>query len=166
MSLSNKITAVRATLAEATGFVLGIGQIGASGKNSGQNTGPDQLEFSPGFFDFGKISMSAGLVEQDFIVTNSSSEPAILAKLSTSCMCTSAELLAPAGNVGPFGMPSHGGASDFSLPLLPGEPAVVRVVFDPAAHGPAGLGKVSRTVTLETVSGQRLVMAFSALVTP
>ena len=42
----------------------------------------------------------------------------------------------------------------------------VEVVFDPTAHGPAGVGKIERVVTLENNSSSDLNIMFSAFVTP
>lgn len=50
--------------------------------------------------------------------------------------------------------------------INPGEEASVEVVFDPAAHGPAGVGQIQRTVTIENNTGKPLELGFSAVVTP
>ena len=50
--------------------------------------------------------------------------------------------------------------------MNPGEDAIIEVVFDPAAHGPAGIGPVDRVVTIENTAGRPLVLAFAATVTP
>ncbi len=47
-----------------------------------------------------------------------------------------------------------------------GEEAEVEAVFDPAAHGPAGLGRIQRTVSLENNGKSRLDISISANVTP
>ena len=50
--------------------------------------------------------------------------------------------------------------------MNPGDDAVVEVVFDPAAHGPAGIGPIERVVTIENSAGRPLELAFNATVTP
>jgi len=63
-------------------------------------------------------------------------------------------------------MPGHGPAVDIEERLAPGQLAKVEVVFDPAAHGPAGIGKTERIVTIRNSAGRSLDLAFSAYVTP
>ena len=48
----------------------------------------------------------------------------------------------------------------------PSEAAYLDVVFDPAAHGPAGVGPTERAVTIESDAGEPLVLGFTALVRP
>lgn len=118
-------------------------------------------------YDFGTISMAAGTVQTTFVVTNTSAAPIRLRQLTTSCMCTRATLRVNATEFGPFGMPGHGPpVPTFEQNLAPGAEAIVVAVFDPAAHGPAGVGRISREVLLTTASGATVRMPFSATVTP
>ena len=129
--------------------------------------GTDLLTAEETAFNFGTISMKQGVVTHDFAITNTSPEPIIATKLSTSCMCTEATLITPSASEGPFGMEGHGGSVPrLNASLLPNEAATIRVAFDPAAHGPAGIGKISRIVTLKLASGANLVLSISANVTP
>lgn len=116
-------------------------------------------------FDFGTISMAAGKVTHAFKFKNTSAEPLTITTTYTSCMCTSATLVVGGVRKGPFGMPGHGFLPKLSEIVSAGEEIEVEVVFDPAAHGPAGVGPISRAVTLETSSGSA-TMNFSAVVTP
>ena len=118
-------------------------------------------------FDFGNVSMAAGNVSYNFKIKNTGSEPLTIGKIYTSCMCTSALLKINNKDVGPFGMLGHDFIPSIKEVLNPGEVAEVEVVFDPAAHGPAGLGKVNRIVTLEN-NGQsgKLEISFDANVIP
>lgn len=105
-------------------------------------------------FDFGAISMAAGKVRHEFKIRNSSTEPVKITQLSTSCMCTEANLITSAGRKGPFGMPGHGFFNPkISEIMNSGEEGTVEVVFDPAAHGPAGVGPIQRAVYIETAGG-------------
>ena len=81
-------------------------------------------------------------------------------------MCTTAFLLKDGEEIGPFGMAGHSGVrGNANLTVNPGEEAVVRVVFDPAAHGPAGVGPIERQVMLE-VGDKPLFLSFKAVVKP
>ena len=117
-------------------------------------------------YDFGTISMAGGKVNHAFKVRNTSNAPVVMRKLSTSCMCTTGTLKHGDKTHGPYGMPGHGIVPTFEETINPGEEVEVDVVFDPAAHGPAGVGRVSRVVYLETVQGPKLEFKFSAMVTP
>lgn len=117
-------------------------------------------------FDFGAISMAAGTVTHSFKIDNTGATPVVVGKMYTSCMCTTATLVAGGKRFGPYGMPGHGFISGIGEPIAPGEEATVEVVFDPAAHGPAGVGRIQRTITIENSAGQALEFGFTALVTP
>lgn len=116
-------------------------------------------------FDFGTISMAAGNVKRSFKIKNSSAELITIGKIYTSCMCTAASLIRGEKRFGPYGMLGHGFIPSIGEQLQANEEAVVEVVFDPTAHGPAGVGKIQRTITIES-NGQPLVLQISALVTP
>lgn len=117
-------------------------------------------------FDFGSISMAAGSVSHLFKIRNSSDKPVQIDEIYTSCMCTAASLIHNGKERGPFGMPGHGFIPEIGEKLNPDEEADVKVVFDPAAHGPAGVGLIERVVYLENDSGTPLELSFKAVVTP
>ncbi len=126
-------------------------------------------------FDFGAISMQDGNVQKVFTVANSGGGEVNLVNISTSCMCTTAYLLRPDGSkIGPFGMPGHGGGagivrnSDGRMgEIIPaGESREIEVVYDPNAHGPAGVGMIDRSVYLKDANGQVLELRVKARVTP
>jgi len=133
---------------------------------AGQPSGVRALASISPFYNFGKISMAAGNVSKVYWIKNISGDPLDITRLSTSCMCTVATLITPAGKKGPFGMPGHGPTPRLEEHLAPGESAQVEVVFDPAAHGPAGIGQTDRIVTIENDGGLPLELRFSAMVTP
>ncbi len=116
--------------------------------------------------NFGETSMKKGPVTRSFSVKNDSAEPIVVTKVYTSCMCTVASLLTANGKEGPFGMPGHGIVPSISAAIAAGETATVEVTFDPAAHGPAGIGPVDRVITVETSNGDSLTLGFRAIVTP
>src|SRR3972149_117405 len=133
---------------------------------AGQLSSDRALSSASPFFDFGKISMAAGNVSHPYSIKNISGAALTITRISTSCMCTTATLITPAGKRGPFGMPGHGPVPELQERFAPGETARVEVVFDPAAHGPAGIGQTDRTVTIINDAGPPLVLRFSAMVTP
>lgn len=133
----------------------------ASVKNSAGSLSAEENSF-----DFGTVSMQAGKVNHAFKIKNSGSAPVTLEKLYTSCMCTTALLRVNDKEFGPYGMPGHGFIPKINYELKPGEETTIEAVFDPAAHGPAGVGKISRTIILEQNDSKSLELNFSALVTP
>lgn len=118
------------------------------------------------YFDFGPISMAAGKVSHRYWLRNESAAPVTIQRIHTSCMCTTATLVRGLRVIGRYGMAGHGPMPDVNQSLAPGEEAYVDVVFDPAAHGPAGLGRTERVVTIERVGGEAVQLGFVANVTP
>ncbi|MBI4294305.1 MAG: DUF1573 domain-containing protein [Betaproteobacteria bacterium] len=166
-------------MATAAGlFVLAIGAVIITGipkpaPNTPANTPVAVESRSNGAFtvsetkyDFGKISMAAGKVTHRYRIANAGADPIVIRKLYTSCMCTTAALVKGVRKFDPYGMPGHGAIPTLNESLAPKEVALIEVVFDPAAHGPAGVGPIERVVTVENSSGQPLELAFSAVVTP
>ena len=117
-------------------------------------------------FDFGSISMAAGNVSHRYWFKNDSVAPVLIRRIYTSCMCTTATLVKGMRVIGRYGMPGHGPVPEVNQSLAPAETAYVDVVFDPAAHGPAGLGRTERVVTVEGDTGQPLLLGFVADVRP
>src|SRR3989344_749276 len=128
-------------------------------------SGSGTLMANETMFDFGRISMAAGKVKRDYVVKNTSSELVTITKLYTSCMCTQATITAGTQAEGPFGMPGHSGIPRIKVTLSPGEEAIITAIFDPAAHGPAGVGPIDRVVYVENSSGKTVELGFQALVT-
>ncbi|HXF44391.1 MAG TPA: DUF1573 domain-containing protein [Candidatus Paceibacterota bacterium] len=117
-------------------------------------------------YDFGRISMSRGEVNREFSFVNSGSKPLTVNRIYTSCMCTTATVIINGNEFGPFGMPGHGLSRPISAEIAPGEEGKLNVVFDPAAHGPAGVGPIERFVYIGTNDGATLRFRITALVTP
>ncbi len=116
-------------------------------------------------FDFGTISMAKGKVSHSFKVKNTGIGPMTINKIYTSCMCTVASLVKDGDEIGPFGMQGMGIIPNIKEKLEQGQEAEILVVFDPTAHGPAGVGRISRAVSVENSSG-KLEFYFNANVTP
>lgn len=163
----NILIIVGATALLALLFLLGSRTPGAI-PDSDALAAASVLSVNESSYDFGEISMKEGLVRRSFTITNSSSStPLVVRSISTSCMCTEAFLLSDGERIGPFGMPGHGGATRSLREEIPsGESREVEVVFDPAAHGPAGVGRITRAVFIEDENGGVQTLEISATVTP
>ncbi len=116
--------------------------------------------------DFGAISMAAGKVTHRFEIRNTGVEPVLIRKMYTSCMCTTASLIRGGRKTAPSGMPGHGLIATLNESLDMNERALVEVVFDPAAHGPSGVGPTERIVTIQNNAGGPLELMITALVKP
>lgn len=127
---------------------------------------PGPLAAREASFDFGSISMAAGNVTHRYWFRNESTAPVLIRRIYTSCMCTTATLVKGARVINRYGMPGHGPVPSVNETLAPGEAAYVEAVFDPAAHGPAGLGPTQRVVTIESDAGRPLELHFTANVRP
>lgn len=166
-SKNNKLVVV-----SAVGIVLAVGVLFWLGKTNSSSTpdkpplGANLLSASEGSFDFGTISMARGNVSRTVKVKNNSSEPVLIEKLYTSCMCTNVSLMMGGKKMGPYGMPGHGFIPKINQMMNPGEEAEIEIVFDPTAHGPAGIGKVDRVVYVESDKSALLELKFSVTVTP
>jgi len=151
--------------------ILGLFMI--LGKNNQEptkiNSGEESTLLVEGesIYDFGNISMKDGLTEHIFKVTNSGDKDVFLKKIETSCMCTIAYLESSNGKKGPFGMAGHGGGSSSANEnIKTGDSLDIRVVYDPNAHGPAGVGIIDRFVNLTDANGNELQLEIKAVVTP
>jgi hypothetical protein len=128
---------------------------------------PGALVSSRANYDFGTISMGAGKVSTTYRIKNEGAAPLALDKIYTSCMCTEATLITASGRKqGPFGMPGHGPLKAVSGQLAAGETALLEVVFDPAAHGPSGVGRIERVITVEAKGAAPLELGMVAMVRP
>ena len=64
-------------------------------------------------------------------------------------------------------MPGHGGVVPKANALVKaGELLDIEVVFDPNAHGPAGVGRIDRFINLTDENGGELQFEIKALVKP
>lgn len=119
-------------------------------------------------WNFGEISMKDGNVTHNFELKNEGTEPVVIRKIFTSCMCTTALITDASGKeYGEFGMPGHGLPSQTDVKIAPGKTITVEAIFNPAAHGPAGVGLARRSIYLETNSSvsPKVEVRFSASVT-
>lgn len=117
-------------------------------------------------YDFGDVSMAKGDVSTEFVLENQSKDNVKIGDVSTSCMCTEAELKMGDKTYGPFGMPGHLSAGKANAIVNTGEKVIVKVIFDPAAHGPSGIGEVVRQIFINTGNAESLILTLKANVTP
>ena len=133
-----------------------------------ENLAANVLTAAETFYNFGTISMKNGNVSKIFKVANPTSEDIKVPSLTTSCMCTTAYIVNEDGSRSrPFGMPGHGGAVPKANAVVKaGGSLDIEVVYDPNAHGPAGVGLIERSVFLEDESNNVIEFKFKVNVTP
>lgn len=159
-----------------TGVVVGLLIFGymAGGGTTASVQGAEESNVSGGsltasevLYDFGTISMKNGEVTKEFKILNSSDKDIVVKKIETSCMCTRALFVLPDGRTkGPFGMASMGALTRINEIIKSDESRLIRVVYDPNAHGPAGVGQIDRFITVTDDSGDKVIFEIKALVTP
>lgn len=109
-------------------------------------------------FDWGNIPYSGGNATKTFTIKNTGTDVLKLTGLKTSCTCTKAQISID-GKVSPyFSMHS---TSSWVGEVPPGKEASLTVIFDPAFHGPTGVGSVERLVSVETNDSQNSKIEFS-----
>ena len=132
------------------GIIAGLAGEGDNNGGGSVDGKTAKLNFGERRYDFGQVSMARGKVSHGFKFKNEGEGELTIDDLSTSCMCTSAALII-SGKKGPsYGMPMAGQVNIpfFSEQLKPGEEAELEVTFDPNAHGPDGVGPITRSITL------------------
>lgn len=150
--------------------VIGLiywGKPGGISTTPSVNSATAALAAQERLWDFGTISMKNGVVSHGFTVTNPTSEDVLVKEIVTSCMCTTAYLVDGEKRAGPFGMPGHGGRVPAANEVIrAGESRTIEVLFDPNAHGPAGVGTIDRIISLTDAAGKNLELEIKANVTP
>lgn len=98
-------------------------------------------------YDWGTIPYSGGNVSKTFTIKNTGTDVLQLTNIKTSCACTYAQLTID-GKISPkFGMHT---TSSWVGEVPPGKDAQLAVVFDPAFHGPTGVGSMERLISVQT----------------
>ncbi len=151
--------------------------LGGSGDNNGSDNGKSDITVSSASalvaavednFDFGAISMKDGDVIHNFEIKNMGSEPVIIKKIYTSCACTTAFVTDASGKeYGKFGMPGHKNIlPKTKIEVKAGESVILKAVYDPAKHGPAGVGMAKRSIYVESNSSKtpKIEFQFTAMV--
>lgn len=106
-------------------------------------------------FNFGDIDYSAGVVNHEYLIKNIGDKPLEIANLATSCMCTKVFAKGPFGESEKVSMKGMSKPSSWKGELKSGEEGKIVAVFDPAFHGPGGIGPISRTVSFETNDSEK-----------
>jgi len=109
--------------------------------------------------DWGTIGIDNGVVKNTFKVKNTGSEPLQLFNMSTSCMCTTAQIRVGDKLSPTFGMHTR---SSYISQVPAGETAEIIVTFDPAFHGPSGTGPITRQILVETNDKLNPQLSFTA----
>ena len=170
MKSTTIITVLAAVLVFAGLFAWGYagkGGTAASVQNAAGSNAGGPLVAPESFYNFGTISMKNGDVSHDFTITNPTSKDIMVPTLVTSCMCTTAFIVEPDGSAkGPFRMPGMGYVPPANELIKAGESRTIRVIYNPNAHGPAGVGRINRFAILTDESGNTLQLEVKAVVTP
>ena len=103
------------------------GYFNAVSKSSSEN-GP-KIEISPKIHDFKDLNFGE-VVSYDFIVKNSGDEILEIRRVSTSCLCTVAEIL--------------------KKEINPGEEVILSISYDTGAMGAHGRGKQERIIYIRS----------------
>lgn len=101
----------------------------------------------PTSFDWGTVPMSKGNVTKAFAIKNTGTDTLKLFNVKTSCHCTKAYVTVNGTDSPSFGMSD---LSSWVGEVPAGKEAKLTAVFDPAYHGPQGVGPINRFVSVET----------------
>lgn len=112
-----------------------------------QTSSNAKLEVNEKSFDWGQISYNGGNVSKTFTLKNSGTDILKIKNIKTSCTCTKAQLTIDEQSSPYFSMHS---TSSWVGEVKPNQEAKLTVIFDPAFHGPSGIGPINRLVLMET----------------
>lgn len=144
------------TLLVVGGGVFFLGkQPAAVQVNSSQNAKASVVEEKN--YDWGQIPYSGGKVSKSFTIKNTGTDKLTLSNIQTSCMCTNASVIIDGKSSPEFGMHS---TSSWVGEVMPGKDAQLLVVFDPAFHGPSGVGIIDRLVEVGTNDSNNAKLEF------
>jgi hypothetical protein len=152
-------------------LLIGAGVVLLGGKEASSSQVTSEvlgIEASPSFYDLGSVPINGGVISKEYVIKNASVRPIKLKKITTSCMCTTASVQIGGEETKFFGMEGHGDANPpVNIEIGVGEEGKVVVKFDPAAHGPQGVGPFNRVVWLTfSDPGGIKELSFSGTVTP
>jgi len=97
--------------------------------------------------DWGQIPMYKGNVTKTFTIKNIGRDKLKIFNVRTSCHCTKAMITIDGTKSLAFGMNT---VSSWVGEVASGKESKLTVVFDPAYHGPNGVGLIERFVSVET----------------
>lgn len=130
-------------------FVGGIVLLSGSGSTSATITDSRNAKATVDQknYDWGQINMKGGNVSKIFTIKNTGTDTLKLTNIKTSCHCTKAQVKISNTASPYFGMNS---VSSWIGEVPQGQEALLDVIFDPAYHGPQGVGPINRLVAAET----------------
>ncbi len=144
-----------------TMLILGGGVYFLSSTATSTQVTPSQnvkVEIPERTFDWGNIPYSGGNATKTFTIKNTGTGVLQLSGVKTSCTCTKAQVTIDGKGSPYFSMhPTSGWVGQ----VAPGKEAQLLVIFDPAFHGPTGVGPVERLISLETNDIQNPKIEFS-----
>lgn len=117
-----------------------------------------KVQVTESSYDWGTIQMQAGKAVARFDIQNAGSEVLQLFNLASSCTCTTARLILGDERSPAFSMHTK---SRYVFEVPPGETAQLEVEFDPAFHGPGGVGPITRQVTVATNDASQPELQFT-----
>lgn len=109
--------------------------------------------------DWGTIGINDGKVSATYTIKNDGTEPLKIFNVVTSCACTTAQIKIGDTTSPEFGMHTK---SQYVSEIPPGKTAEVIATYDPAFHGPSGVGAISREITMETNDKSNPQLVFTA----
>jgi hypothetical protein len=113
-----------------------------------ENQGTPKIEIVQKEYDAGTVSMADGVVKHIYEIKNTGDGNLKISRIWTSCMCTTAVLRVGDKESPKFGM--HDNPAFWSQTIAPEQAGFLEVEFDPAFHGPQGVGLAVRAVYLST----------------
>jgi|SRR3990172_1302 len=139
-------------IALVTLLLIGGGVVLLGGKSEGSTQVASDvlgIETNPSFYDLGEVPINGGIVTKEYSFKNTTESSIKLKKVATSCMCTEASVQLGGEETKFFGMEGHGDANPpVNIEIPGGAEGKVVVKYDPAAHGPQGVGPFNRIVYL------------------
>lgn len=109
-------------------------------------------------FDWGNIPYSGGNATKTFSIKNTGTDTLQLTGVKTSCTCTKAQIVIDGKSSPYFSMHA---TSSWVGEVAPGKEAQLTVIFDPAFHGPTGVGPIERLIDIQTNDIQNPNLEFS-----
>ncbi len=132
----------------AIGYALGKGGQG----KSELPLLPGRLAIEEDYYNFGTVGLDN--ISHTYVIKNVGEGPLNIAKVSTSCGCTTARIKVNGAVSRSFGM-DHGNLPRADIELLPGQEAEVIVTYNPLAHGLKNArGSFRRAVYIRTENPQ------------
>ncbi len=107
-----------------------------------------EIVVRPMEYDLGNVPYGGGIVQREARLENRGDEDLKITSIKTSCGCTKAQIIHDGNKSKQFGM--HPNTLTWSETIPPGEEATLRILYDPAAHGPEGTGPFRRAVWIES----------------